>query len=481
MKHLIDTLPMKPMSILKFNRVCLWLSLLIFVSSCNLADILPEKEPEPSAGTDAEVNDWIYDQMTDWYLWTNNLAGKTTTDTKLTPDAYFKALLYQPGEVDRFSWIQESAEELRNSLNGRNTALGVRTATFYTDDTRKNVAFAVGYALKGSPAERAGIKRGDFITKVNGTTITIDNYQTILAEENLSLTMGDYVNGQIIPNSTVYNVTKAEIQTNPVQYYSIIEEGNKKIGYLVYLQYLSQYDDDLRRIFGEFKAAGVNELVLDLRYNGGGYISSATTLSSLIGKGVSSSKVCYADEWNANVTKQFTDRYGKDYFTKFFRDEPNNIGSQLSRVFVLTSRGTASASELTINNLLPYMQVITVGDNTYGKNVGSITIDDEKKRWKWGMQPIVLRTVNANGQSDYGSKEGFAPDVRLSDNRLPYKPFGDKQETLLSGVISYITGRTLAASPNLRIRASELTTPYSLSDNPIENRYEMYADPLPKE
>lgn len=471
------------MNIAKSKNVFLFLSLLVFTSSCNLKDIFPGKDKGSEVGDNpnAQVNGWIYDELTNWYLWTDKLAGKTTTKMELTPDEYFQSLLYQPGEVDRFSWIQESAEELVNSLNGKNTALGIRTSTFYADADQKNVAFAVGYALKDSPAERAGIKRGDFITKVNGTAITIDNYQSILANENLSLTMGDYVNGQIVPNSTVYNVTKAEIQTDPVQHYSIIQEGDRKIGYIVYLQYLSQYDDALRRIFGEFKAAGVNELVLDLRYNGGGYISSATTLSSLIGKGVSSSKVCYSDEWNANITKQFKDKYGANYFTKNFRDEANNIGSQLSRVFVLTSRGTASASELTINNLLPYMQVIRVGDNTYGKNVGSITIDDEQKRWKWGMQPIVLRTVNANGQSDYGSKEGFAPDVKISDNRLPFKSFGDKQETLLSGVIAYITGKTVASTPNARLRVSELVTPLSISDNPIENRYEMFADPLPKE
>lgn len=470
------------MNIAKSKNIFLLLGLLVFTASCNLQDILPGKDKGADTGDNpnAQVNNWIYDELTNWYLWTDNLADKTTTQMELAPDEYFQSLLYQPGEVDRFSWIQESAEELTNSLNGKNTALGIRTATFYADADQKNVAFAVGYALKGSPAERAGIKRGDFITKVNGTTITLDNYRTILADETLSLTMGDYVNGQIVPNNTVYNVTKTEVQTDPVQHYSIIEEGDRKIGYLVYLQYLSQYDDALRSIFGEFKAAGVNELVLDLRYNGGGYISSATTLSSLIGKGVSSSKVCYSDEWNANITKQYVDKYGKDVFTKKFRDEPNNIGSQINRVFVLTSKGTASASELTINNLLPYMQVIRIGDNTYGKNVGSITIDDEQKRWTWGMQPIVLRTVNANGTSDYGSKEGFTPDVRILDNRLPFKPFGDKQETLLSGVIAYITGKTVASSPNARLRASELVTPLSIADNPIENRYEMFAEPLPQ-
>jgi carboxyl-terminal processing protease len=113
--------------------------------------------------------------------------------------------------------------------------------------------------------------------------------------------------------------------------------------------------------------------------------------------------------------------------------------------------------------------------------VGSITIDDDKNRWKWGMQPIVLRTVNKNGNSDYGSKEGFAPKVRVSDNRLPFQAFGDKRETLLSAAIEYINGGpTLATAANARIRPSERVSPLSVTDNPRENRFEMYAEPLPK-
>ncbi|MFB0947264.1 MAG: C-terminal processing protease CtpA/Prc [Spirosomataceae bacterium] len=455
------------------------LLLLVFVAGCKEDEITPDVVD--SNNPNAEVNNWVYDEMTNWYLWADKLAVKATTANELAPNEYFSSLLYLPGDTDRFSWIQESAEELRNSLNGKNTSLGIRTSPFYTDDAKKNVAFSIAYVLKGSPAERAGLKRGDFITKVGGNDITLDTYSSALSPENLSLTLGDYVNGNIVSNTTVINVTKEEVQTNPIQHHSVITEGNKKIGYLVYTQYLSQYDDEMRKVFGEFKAAGVTELVLDLRYNGGGYISSATTLSSLIGRGVSSSQVCYRDEWNANITKQFQDRFGEDYFTKSFRDEANNIGASLSRVFVLTSRGTASASELTMNNLLPYMEVIQIGDNTYGKNVGSITIDDDKNRWKWGMQPIVLRTVNKNGNSDYGSKEGFAPKVRVSDNRLPFQAFGDKRETLLSAAIEYINGGpTLATAANARIRPSERVSPLSVTDNPRENRFEMYAEPLPK-
>jgi hypothetical protein len=78
------------------------------------------------------------------------------------------------------------------------------------------------------------------------------------------------------------------------------------------------------------------------------------------------------------------------------------------------------------------MDVILIGDNTYGKNVGSVTLSDDKKRWKWGMQPIVLRTVNSLGQSEFGGKDGFIANFKVTDNAIPFRPFGDENETLLS-------------------------------------------------
>ena len=131
----------------------------------------------------------------------------------------------------------------------------------------------------------------------------------------------------------------------------------------------------------------------------------------------------------------------------------NNIGSNLTRLFVLTSSGTASASELIINGLRPYLPVITVGDTTYGKNVGSITITDTKNTTNtWGMQPIVVKVTNSVGFSDYSA--GFAPDPANydRDNYFILKPLGDINEPLLSKALNVITNggkKSVQSRPDL--------------------------------
>ena len=448
-------------------------------------------EPEPSGGTpgsnattnpNLEVNNWIYDQMKTYYLWTNQMRSKSSTDQRLAPDEYFKSILVEAGTLDRFSWIEKSATELTNSLQGRNTVLGIRSTTFFTDPSQTNVAFAVAYALPGSPADKAGLKRGDFITAVNGVALTQENFSSALAPETVTVTLGEFVNGRIVSTNRTLTITKTEVQTDPVLHASVIDLGTKKVGYLVYLQFLSAYDNKLREVFAQFKAQGVNELVLDLRYNGGGFISSAVTLSSLIVKNLSTNNVMYRDQWNKEITDIYVARNGPNFFTKFFNNEPNNLGT-LDRVFVLTSRSTASASELVMNSLLPYMEVIQIGQNTFGKNVGSITIQDETnpKRWQWGMQPIVLKTVNAQDKSEYGTVNGFAPKAEnvQADNVLPFQPFGSRNETLLRVALNIIQGGPAAvASSRARIRPDQmlpLATPEYLGDNPMVDMKEMWV------
>jgi carboxyl-terminal processing protease len=420
----------------------------------------------------SEVNSWIYDSMKSYYLWTDNMKPKNKTNLILDPETYFDSILYQKDTTDRFSWIQENVEELTASLNGQNTVLGIRSSPIYADNAKTRLAFAVAYTLKNSPAERAGIKRGDFITQVNGVDLTLSNYQKALEPQSVKLTLGQYLNGEISSTSTIVSVTKEELQTNPIQHASVIEYDGKKIAYLVYLQFLSSFDEKIRTAFADFKAKGVTELVLDLRYNPGGYISSSEIISSLIVKNLNTNNVMSRQVWNNN----WNSKYGT---SSYFKNEANNLGT-LNRVYILTSNGTASASELIINNLKPYMDVILIGEHTYGKNVGSVTLSDKDKRWKWGMQPIVLKTVNSKGDSDYGTKLGFLPTYEVKDNKIPYFQFGDIRETLLKVAIENITGKTIATTdPNGRKiaqKAVERTKLEFIYDNPALDKKEMFYD-----
>ncbi len=447
----------------------------LFLTGSILSCKVDKNEPTPSNTdtTNETINGWVYDNMKYWYLWTDQMPAKKTTND--SPEDYFYTLLNDYPNTDRFSWIQEDVDELTNSLNGINKVFGMKYTIYYLDNTQTNVGFFVTYVIKGSPAEKAGLKRGDIILTVNGTQLDKNNYTTLMTPETATFGLGKVASNVFSLNGTTVQVTKAEVQDNPVHFSTVIEKGNKKIGYLVYSQFISTFDANLRQVFADFKSKGVTELVLDLRLNPGGYISSADILASLIVKNLNTDNVLHSDQWNANVTK---DRPSYTTPTKF-RNEPNNLGT-LNRLFVLTSTGTASASELVINGLRPYMDVILIGAHTYGKNVGSVTLSDSQKRWKWAMQPIVLKTINSKGESNYGTKNGFNPDYAVTDNVIPFKAWGDENETLLKKALELITGQvaTQQIAPNARVSISEMKgEPLKVneSENPYQNLKEMYV------
>jgi C-terminal processing protease CtpA/Prc len=433
-----------------------WLLLAGFVvslSACkNSQDdaITPGNTTSATVAENLKVNRWILDNMRDYYYWNTKIPARP--DTTQDPSDFFDSILYKFNETtnpdgDRFSWIQESAQELEAGLSGESTTTGLQYDLYLRSSGSTNVIAQVLYVLPNSPAQKAGLKRGDIISKVNGTLLTTTNYGDLLFT-GTSFTYGlATVNSQsaIVDTDQTRSVTATVFQENPVFLDSIYTIGSKKVGYLVYNQFVPQpngsksgeYDAQVDVIFANFKAQGVNELVLDLRYNPGGYVSSSTNLASLIGKGVNSSKVYYRQEWNAVVTPYLQQEYGNSFFVENFMDKAQNIGANLSRVFVLTTDNTASASELIINGLRPYMTINTVGTTTTGKNVGSITITDETGEIKWGMQPIVFKSYNASNQSDYAT--GFKPTIEVEEP-LNLLPLGDTREALLGAALSQITG-----------------------------------------
>lgn len=412
---------------------------LSFISGC--------KDDEPSSNE--YVNDWILANMEYVYLWNDDIPTKPNKSQ--SPDLFFNSLL---SDEDRFSWIEENYEELLNSLQGVNKEAGYEFILYYESSTSQNIIAQVAYIKTGSPADARDLERGDVITHINGQQMTASNYSTLLEKtrENHTIKYSRYnfATEQFEDKGTL-SLTTVEFAENPNHIHQVIDAGGgRKVGYYVYNFFAAgpttsstQYDNEMNEIFSDFKTEGITDLILDLRFNSGGAESSTIKLASLIGTGVTSDDIFTIREYNDIVTEEIMDDPGggPEFFNRKFANEANNIGSQLTsnRVYILTKNRTASASELLINGLKPYMDVFIIGDTTIGKNVGSISIwkeDDPKNTW--GMQPIVVKSYNSDHESDYS--EGFIPNIADDDNSLVLYPLGDPDENLLNIALGEITG-----------------------------------------
>ena len=311
----------------------------------------------------------------------------------------------------------------------------------------------------------------------------MDNYQNLLfGVESYTIGFAEVSNGELVSNGIVKYLTAVAIQEDPVFLSKVLNVGGENIGYLVYLQFISNYNDELRNVFHTFKLAGINDLILDLRYNPGGSVNTAQIMASMIApqQDVSGDKVFAKYLWNKNVGNQILKDEGADspnLILKFLSAEMTN-NLNLSRVYILTTGNTASASELVINGLKPYMEVVTVGSTTVGKYTDSVTFHDQAKSYNWAIQPIVVKLANADDQSDY--KNGFEPDYAVQDDYSA--SLGSLYEDVLAKTISVITGipvdQLARKAPESSILQNSIPL-YSATTRPIVYKQNMYIDSFP--
>jgi len=412
----------------------------------------------------SEVNKFVYNGLKDYYLWVdqvpNLIAQKYAIKDSLNaflntytdPNNLFTSLLYKYHTIDKWSFIVDDSKVIDNWIQGISETMGFdfMLARIGTSD---NVFGFIRYVYKGSPAEKAGLKRGDLFMKVDDQQLTVANYQTLLfTKATYKLSLASVSANTITLNGNTVTMTAILMQENPIQLDTVLNVNNLKVGYLVYNGFNADYDIQLNDVFKRFKDAAIDRLVLDLRYNGGGSVQTAKYLASMI-YGTATTKVFIKSQYNANyqayvvstdgaasLLENFTDKILKTATTA---ETPINT-INMSKLYVITSDNTASASELLINGLKPYLQVYNVGFNTAGKYVGSFTIKDWDANGvvnpnnKWAMQPIVVKIANSAGVSDY--VDGLVPDFSIEEDIVNLLPFGDPNETLLKAVLYNIKG-----------------------------------------
>ncbi len=465
----------------------LFLAIGFVFSSCSNDDdpVTPDNpdgegdNPEVKLVADFPVQDFMWEAMNAFYFWQADVADLADTkddveadyaeflSSENDPADFFYKICYQHenivGEdaaIDRFSFLSENYKDLVQRFQGVSKSDGVEFGLGRYGDDRDIFGF-VRYIVPGSDADGKDIRRGDIFIGINGTNLTLDNYIDLLFGDLDTYDMNFAVleNNTISPSGRVLSLTKEEGFTeNPVLIKKVIEEGGIKIGYLMYNSFVADFDEQLNDAFGEFKAAGVNEVILDFRYNGGGRVSSAIQIASSI-YGTKTNELFLKARYNQKIQSTFDPGDGESNFVATTIDGSPINALDLNRVYVITSSSTASASELVINGLEPYVDVIQIGTTTVGKNEFSITfVDDRANNFfydadredninpdnQWAIQPLLGRNENADGFSDYTG--GLQPDNELREDIANLGVLGEPQEPLLALALNVIAGNTSKSS-----------------------------------
>ncbi|WP_281644800.1 S41 family peptidase [Bacteroides zoogleoformans] len=383
---------------------------------------------------------WIEDTMRVWYYWDNEMPHSDRLNFFTAPKTFFASLL---SKRDKYSYIDSlKSTTISRSIPYTDYSYGFQFSTENAEGNDTALYARILYVAAASPAADIKLQRGEWIMEMDGKPITKKNSDKLYGSTAMKLTIGHYDAEQkaIVAYGEPRQIASARsVNDNPVHYHNVYVRDNKRIGYLVYNHFSSgitnnthEYDNDLRNVFRDFANQQVNELILDLRYNNGGLLSCAELMCSMIAPSSALDKELGYLEFNSRTNPK------EVYFTL----NPSLIGEganlNLKTLYVLTGSQTASASEMVINCLRPYMEVVLIGSKTVGKNVGSLTFSNQEL--KITMSPIVCQIYNSKKESDYAS--GFTPNFSVNETDAPkqFLPFGNTEELMLSTALGVIDG-----------------------------------------
>ncbi len=435
---------------------------ILFLFGSLVVGCFDDNDDVPQVSSTLEINNFIWRGMNAFYLYkadVPNLADdRFSSDQQLndflnsfsSPQEIFDAL---QSSVDEFSFLVDDYIALEQAFDGITQNNGMEFGLVRYPNDPSNVFGFVRYVLPDTDAENKGVKRGDIFNTIDGTQITDQNFRELINLDSYTIGLATFDGTTITPNGNSIELTKVQYTENPVFITKTLDVGGSPVGYLMYNAFTGDFDAQLNAAFSQLKSSNITDLVLDLRYNGGGSVTTAIDLSSMI-TGQFAGEVFSTEEWNADLQDQFG---SVNLFDTQIRtgEAINSLG--LDRVYILTTRSSASASELVINGLDPYIDVIQVGAATRGKFQASITIYDSPNFRRLGanpghtfaMQPLVLRSINSAGFTDYF--DGFAPEIAIDEDYSNLGVLGEPNEPLLSAALDHILGNRSSKSYHISV------------------------------
>ncbi len=401
-----------------------------------------KKDPDPvdEYTLDERARDGLYDLMKYAYLWYNTMPTVKLSEFD-GPEEILEDLRFLP--KDRWSFVTDY-DSFMASMQGTFVGHGIRMSL----DGANNVRVVSLY--EGSDLWPKGVRRGWIVKEINDTPIApifiSDNdaaYNTLMGPATAGHT-NKFLFQKPDGTPVTYSSTKSSFTINSVTAAKVLDLTSGKTGYIAFETFIEPSEQELNDAFADFKANNVTDLIIDLRYNTGGYMDIAQQLSSLVLKATDTTKVCYKLRYNALVGPDWDESYN-------FVKTQSPLG--LDRVVFITTRSSASASEVVINSLLPYVDVTIVGDTTHGKPAGMNiwgfpfpSNADPDPDYTYVFAPITFEYVNASDEGRF--YEGIEPDIKAADDIT--HDFGDPEEASLAAAIAVLQGTKAKSSAPVR-------------------------------
>lgn len=432
----------------------------------------------------AYQNLFAYTYMSQAYVWADEI--KNELDSWKT-SFYDDASKVDPIETvsrirhkyDRWTLVTEDFDALVNSVQGISTTFGF-ILRFYISRTDGSVIAVVLCTYKDSPAEKVGLKRGDYITSVNGISLTTSNYESVYYNEinggiSCLFTVCDNITGE----KREINLSPVEMYQEPVMLAKVFDVAGKKVGYLLYDSFTLESIDNLKLVMRSFAQAGVSELILDMRYNLGGYVTAEIALAtmlapkSVIGDEKGSGGAVYQKlVYNSLQSSKYKDEDMQYRFAQVLKDSNGNeyynvsgLNLDLKKVYAIMTSNSASASEAILVGLAPYLDVEIIGQSKsegsrycsqgkfcqgtlnsaedfieYNRSVFEDDYDDALSALdNWGIYVMNARYTDCNGNCPI-MPDGFAADILSVDNPLDGAALGDQEETMLKAALQCAAG-----------------------------------------
>lgn len=372
------------------------------------------------------AKDYTFTLMKQNYLWYKDTPNTPSSELE-SPESVVNTLAHRPdkGGKDRWTHIADRVE-YDNFYQGKYFGIGVRI----NYDAERKLRIRLVY--EGTPAYKAGLRRGMIVHKINDKTIKeIEDeklWDTIFGENKEGVKVKfDLQKGE--EDIKTYTVPKTEVSLPSVYTSKIHSVQDRKVGYIYFDRFIDPSNKELDKQFENLKKEKIDDLILDLRYNGGGLLRVAIHLASLVLGKQGKDKTFY--RYAHNDKFKHWDNDAK------FEDLPQSLN--LNRLFVITSGGTASASEVVINGLRAFIPVILVGNKTYGKPVGAYSYNFFNKV----MSLISFRVVNNKGEGDFF--DGMSVDIEVNDDIT--QELGDANEACLKAALKLVGSKSMPLLP----------------------------------